>query len=835
MLYTFKFRNIKEELYTIEIVTGGVTTPYTGNAQCGDPACVIKSDSSELYAPIKSRSCTINLVVHDYIFNLYSKNPTNSKVHVYDKNNTCTFNGYLTPCVYNQSYTYLDTVSLEAVDAVSVLKDIDFPAENRFIQLNMKDLICSLLKMAGYADNSNHTGNLYIPDTYDRLDGSSVSNVLTQLFVCGGNFFGDDEQHLPVSCYDVLTEILKYMGWSLCPDGDDVWVIDYRAEAAGSVSYKPYTIWSGTAGTAVPKNDTITISTSNEASGTPQISMDEIYNKITISDNLFEINELAPDLNEDTLHESITEMIQYNTGTSALNISQWFKQRRKSFLLWEWNSGSPQESSGYDYQTFCSFIPDSGFEHKFYHIYESNSSTHYHLENITDSGTWAGCNWYDTTNTSSNFQGTPINKYMNTVGCLLQHHALVPTNNANILPTSISWDDILTFFILNDTAPNATAMTPAQIRGFELPVLTYSVDEQLNYKPRSGTNWICIKGDIYYQGSGQYKNNDSKTFQLNLFKDPDSGQTNGEYVTCPIDKPDDVEGDLYYDNLNARRVVNDTSNIPSGYGTGWPMWKMKLRIGNNYWNGSSWTTTESTFSINYNNGPDVNSYEPEFLAMYEWMKTCSNTTYKDKVGEEGYCIPITSGESGSFIGDLELTIYTPSILPQGVNYGNNAAFSWKHIPNMVYVKDFSINYIYTNDQVWYKQHQNDYKQDYIYTAYIEGNIAKQYDLKTKLNTALVESPISRSFVLKSNGFISTMRHKTYSSISGFSGQVQELNLLDQYLDHYKNPKAIYECNIHGAVKPWHKYQYAYLNGTFMLDSYEMNLKYDNNRLKLIEF
>lgn len=823
MLYRYQFKNLKEELYTVEIQTGTATNLYPGTdiVALGEPPCVIASDSDSLYAPIKSRSCTINLVLRDYVFDLYSQTPRHTKVTVKDKNNTVIFFGYLTPCIYSQQYSYLDTVQIEAVDAVSSLKDFSFDRSNQSLNLNLKDICCALLYSCGY------TGYLYVPDTYDRLDGSSISDILASLYISGGNFFGDDDEKLPLTNYEVLTEILRFMGWSLCPDGLDCWLIDYRAESQGSVTYKPYAMSTGTAGTSVSKNDTITISKQNGniAGGTPSLSMDNIYNNITVSANLFEINELAPDLNEDSIHESVTEAIQLNTGTSALNVTQWTKQRRKSFLGWSWNSGDPVPASGVDYQTFCTLNPASGWTHKFWHMYNLTPSFN---PNINDEGTtWYGCNWYDTTNTSSNFQGTPINKYMNTVGCLLQHHAVIPdTDNENLLPTSVDWDDLLTFFILNDTAVNNSTnpeqMTAAQVRAYEVPVLEYHIPDIINYKPRSGTNWICISGDIWYQCGGTYKDKDNKTWELSMFGGTGSNQY---FVTCPIDKPD-VEGDLYYDEWNAKRTSSNAS-----YGDGWPMWKMQLKIGNRYWNGSAWTTTASTFSIPYNNAPDDD--EDEALVGFDWMKTCSNTTYKDKVGQDGYCIPIADTESGSFIGDFTLTIYCPSILPQGVNYGNAAAFTWKHLPNVIYVKDFSLDYIYTDSQVWYKQHARSYKDDYIYTGYINQSITNKFSgLKLKMNTALAESPISRSFVCSSNGYISTMRHKTYSS---GTGQVQEKNLLDMYLDHYKEPKPIYEIDLHGMCKPWYKYSTQFFNYTFLLDSYSYDLKYDKNRVKLIAF
>ena len=176
--YTGQFKNINEETYTIDIESQ-VATPYSQTIELkfGETPCVITTDSEGLFSPIKSRSCTIDILTDSWLVDLYSPSAKGVQVRIRKGMNTVFF-GYLTPCEYNQSYTYVDNVSLEAIDAVSVLKEFKYstvgstPTYQKIV-----DILTTLLRNAGYS------GMLYIPNSYTSLNGSSNATAVNSIYV----------------------------------------------------------------------------------------------------------------------------------------------------------------------------------------------------------------------------------------------------------------------------------------------------------------------------------------------------------------------------------------------------------------------------------------------------------------------------------------------------------------------------------------------------------------------------------------------------------------------------------------------------------------------------
>ena len=93
---------------------------------------------------------------------LYQTSSRGAKVRVKDDStNNVIFFGYLTPNVYDQDYTYLDTVQLEARDAVSTLQDYKFSSQGIYPSYQtIISTILSFLKECGYEGyiNSEYEG-----------------------------------------------------------------------------------------------------------------------------------------------------------------------------------------------------------------------------------------------------------------------------------------------------------------------------------------------------------------------------------------------------------------------------------------------------------------------------------------------------------------------------------------------------------------------------------------------------------------------------------------------------------------------------------------------------
>ena len=824
MLYQGQISSLNGTLYTINIITGQSTEPVD-IMLAGDDPVIIESKSEFIFDPIKSRSCSINIVSDRYYMDLYRPEVKDARVIIYDNtdNDNIIFKGYLEPNIYDMGYSYLDVITLEAVDGLSTLKDYKFQSDGKY--KCFFDIIISLISSAGY------TGTLYIPKTYSKLNGTTLSDDLTKIiYAASANFIDNDEEQTPWTNYEVLSEIMQFLGWSAIPVGNDVWLVDYNARINDTVEYYKYNIYSEEyLGTYTNNSSAIHISKDTIlAPGSSNISIDDIYSKIEISDNLYDIEEIAPNVFDSEYHISINNERQWGP-----DYIKWSHQESKYFLWWTW--GEHTVIDGYDYQTICRLDPDSGWTH---HWYRHSNQTE--VENYYDVIT-------DDTNT---YKNAFTNKYMNTHGALITHYTHLDSTNENIKPASLDWTDVISFFMLGPNSPKMNYQDLHNLLNYK--VLEYDINEEIQWKPITGTSYITFKGDLFYQRGGSWDKDGGVTI-INADKN--------YYTTFPIDKTiKDLPSDRKYMGL----YRNKDNQL---YGLGFEMLRMRVQIGEGanakYWKSyfdtetrqyyEYWTSDPSDFYIRYNNGPTDDG--DEFIPEYQWVSMVNNKDYKDKVGIDGYVIPIDSSDNTApNFGKLKITVYGPTLLPEEVinmidiytrpNYGSQTGgytnyssyvqakqFGFTNLPPVIYMKDFEIGYVYTDSSIWWDSHDIN-KEDKVYTGYIDENykLVKD-DIEFKLNTMIPDKPISKSYVTtENNGYLMTLR----KSISN-EDKIQEYNIIDNYLDHYSERKTIYEVNLYTDIQPDNVYTVNNLEGNFILDSYSWDLNNDKKTCKLIQF
>ena len=846
MIFTSLFSDYNNKQYGVEINATETMGKNTKITMGGNP-CVISTASGKLFDPIKSRSCSLEFVTDTWYFQLYEPKSRGTKVKVYEYDSSypygvkkVIFKGYLTPAAYNQDWTYLDTISLEAVDALSTTKDFDYVADGKYH--TFIDIILNILKDADY------DGNLYVPQTYTHINGESITgDVLDKILVSSANFIDDDDARTPWKQYDVLFEIMQYLNWSMVPDGENVYCVDYRALGKNTpIVYSKYDIQSKSYVGTEPLLDPsiVNINLDNTAAGTTSVSIDDVYNKIEISDNLYKIDEISPDIFDDGNHISVTEEIQKKENTDNIESNKWIKKSTKGWWFWK---KSKETVTGYNYQTLCRLKRASGWKHFYYRMdrLENNSEPieePYPYNEETDTR-------YYQPYSGSIYTAGLTNKYVNTHCCLLQHYAFVK-ENANYFPPSLDWTDVLTFFVTNDTV-NQHDGVKGKINGnyisnYEKKVLEYTIDESILWQPRTGVSWITIAGDLYYQYNGEkYGDKDKNT--LNTINEKLK-----YYITSPVDKLPDHPDDVDYMNVKVIKAwVGE--ELYKKYMKGFACWRMRLQIGEGndakYWNGTSWTSNPSDFYIKYNNGPEDG--DPISIPAFQWVSPVNNNDFRDKVGVDGYAIPIEAYKQNPRDykygvppkqGKLILSIYTPCLLPEGfkqlmqdifkaeLNYNT---VDWKDLPNVIYAKGFEVGYVYTDTGVWWNNHSNNNKADKVYVGNIDDNYVKNFDrLEFKINTPSEDQPISRSYVTTSttDSYVTSMKHK-----NGDSNKEQEFNVVDAYLDHHSERKPIIETNIHGLAAPNAKYLKNMIEGMYVLDSQSYDVRRNNNRIKIISF
>ena len=301
MKYIGKFSNRNNELIEVNIITND-SDYQTTEITLGETPVVISQSSDGIFSPIKSRSCTITIVTNDYFPDMYTSESHGTKVIVNNvSKGECIFYGFLTPCEYNQPYIYVNQLELEAVDALSTLKDFKYwPISDKKINKMSSLLSYALIIEAGYT-------NVYIPfmgnKTYAQNNYNYDIQFPTNLEYISDILFkeSDDDEELEYKdWYTIIEEICKFFGLSAVPYGDSVYFIDYKIvkycgnkeylEQSYDADYKTYYNLRDYQPYYV--NSNFRVLTKDDYAGTEQnIEIDDVYNKITVKADVDDVKD----------------------------------------------------------------------------------------------------------------------------------------------------------------------------------------------------------------------------------------------------------------------------------------------------------------------------------------------------------------------------------------------------------------------------------------------------------------------------------------------------------------------------------------------------------------
>ena len=312
MKYIGYFSDYNNKEYKIEIITNNVTGQTKEIQLSGEPFS-LETVSNGLYSNLKLHNATINIVNKDALFDLYSSTAKGTKVSVTSGDDVI-FKGYATPVSYSQPYSnILEVIELQAVDGISILEYIKYQSFNRTI-VSFKDILKKCLK-ACECDYRY----LYYPYNFLIGSDSNAHLYLDRLSISELNFFDDDAENTAWSMKEVLEEMMKFLGMSLTVYNNDVYLIDYNYINNNQFNYHKYDIENDTELGMQQLNNVIDL-TGKIASNDTNISLSETYNKVTVNCNLYPIESVIPNLNDESLLNPLIKESPYYVQRDG---SQW--------------------------------------------------------------------------------------------------------------------------------------------------------------------------------------------------------------------------------------------------------------------------------------------------------------------------------------------------------------------------------------------------------------------------------------------------------------------------------------------------------------------------------
>lgn len=294
MIYNGYFRQKKTDtLYTVRITTSDGTT--SKEITLGGSPFVTEMDESNdtLYEPVKYQTATIEVVTADYMFDIYSSKAQDTKVELIS-NNEVQWVGYVRPNLFDMGFEKRrETIDIECSDALATLQYIPYRTDERKTR-SFLYIINKLIKSCGAYKG------FYVSDNIQL--GEANGAILDKLYISEANFFDEKDENetyddVAWKCNDVLEEICRYLGLTAISDKEYVWFLDYDAIKNGNNSYYFYAI-DGGGGTRIELSYNKAIVAKDYSKNGAKLSLDNVYNKITIKADLNDFDSVIPSMYE---------------------------------------------------------------------------------------------------------------------------------------------------------------------------------------------------------------------------------------------------------------------------------------------------------------------------------------------------------------------------------------------------------------------------------------------------------------------------------------------------------------------------------------------------------
>lgn len=328
-----KYINKKGSAISVEIVSGGELMPVVeiGNDLAGDFGDIIyfdgtpgeiKSEINDTFDVLCPHSAVLRMQTRTLIPELFASDVLDVTVKIYE-GEECLFAGYLLPMAYSQDFVEpYEVLELNCIDALSALqypayKDIGKAwmsydeARLEAGQLTFADILTSELSRVG-----GPLGGLNIwYDGSRSLEGSDDPlDIFRKVSINDLLFLGEEEDDEWKSA-EVVEEILRYLGLHAVQRGTDLYIYSWE-----SIKKRRKITWLSLDGHGSKKETAVTtvISTDNVEGADAQISIGEVYNRISVTCDLSPVETLiSSPLDDDEMEPVYTNRQLYMTEIFA--------------------------------------------------------------------------------------------------------------------------------------------------------------------------------------------------------------------------------------------------------------------------------------------------------------------------------------------------------------------------------------------------------------------------------------------------------------------------------------------------------------------------------------
>lgn len=268
------FKTLEDNTIYVEIKSPkGLATYNIGESEIkfSDDPIEIESNCDKMFEHIIKKQCSINFITSIWLGNLFTGNDRDITVSVW-RNDDLIFYGYAEPQSFSQAWANnKESFELNCIDYLSTLSNHYMTDHATYQQVKKQN---NILSFSDYLYRILPTWTYY-----DNSKNVSGSNPFTRCGVSMNAFLGDDQDDLK-SDEEILEAILKYLNLHAIQIGQKILLFDWNTIGTQST-------WTNIYDSTTLTVDTTAITVTKEmyAGNDTNVSMNDIYNRISVKDN----------------------------------------------------------------------------------------------------------------------------------------------------------------------------------------------------------------------------------------------------------------------------------------------------------------------------------------------------------------------------------------------------------------------------------------------------------------------------------------------------------------------------------------------------------------------
>lgn len=835
--------------------------PWVEVQLAGSQPFVVQYETTKTpFEPIRKSRASINVVASEYFMDLCGSDAQHTMVTLINTStNQIEWCGWLTNNLMNMPQDgCMETFTLEAIDCISSLEYFDYQCISGKKQVvSFQQILSELIQQCTMIET------LYVDSSIQNESGQTIH--MDELFISEQNFFSSDTDE-PWTMYEVLEELCRFCGYTAVQWKNEVYLFDPQAHTPFEFTTEMTSIYlcqvsSGDFTTYVNQFASKfynCVMTQDDVMGTgADISLETVYNTVTVKDSFYEIGDFVPDVYEDEyLYNRLGEdwrsfRVTKVPGTTPRYVNKRDNQKNDaseaSLNFYQRPFWHKWYENKYYRPTFMQeYVPDTisyanfshvKYEHPTYPTVPTGFQGLLNVWNRGDSEAEVTVDWKagETAYTNTQTETIQPNEFFTFNWEFNTTNNMVPTPYFRI--NNGEWN------IWN--TQELTGLTRSYVAAtvLDLGTSTKANSEQYNYEAESEINFERYLVITQHDRPSDYYSNPRysgfTTSELNHYFKPVFHLTSG--WTKPIIIDDQcyltINASCLFERYTNRDYINsewtgDCTGIGGDYNViAWdifhgdraiqtvpPALVFKLGIGNYWWNGSEWTTTERPFYVNVHTPVDDDGYI-DFSSMWNTkLDVINNVSWTDFTDSSGYKIPL-KGVDFDFNSDIKFDVCLPAKIQvyQG-NEGHDGMNSY------CWLENFKVDFV-TLGQEKYDL------SDIVYENVIdEMSVNELSDITLKFTTYPNEGQHSYSNV----GYSGHLIDKVIKvGLDGEANKMEE-NLIKEYVNQYSTNTISQNMVLNLKATPISRIKDTNLNKFFHVCGQEIDYAKGTQRVNMIE-